>query len=1005
MIQAIASPSFNDDVESLGKVRDRLNGLIKDKDAEIKRQEETVAAKNLEYEASDSAVQAVTAQLKKEAFFTKDELKVLNRYIYEGALQDSSFAVYDVDISGENDSYFDMSGSAISFKDITVVDVGLDSSDEAVYDISGGNITISGTKNVVSWTNGYKETTPKSYRITGQLNNATIDVKSDSSLLMSAYLGYGTIDSVPFASANITLTCASSSMKPSWLNAFTKVQIPHKDSDGNILMTETKYTGNNVIDDMSGDLYFTRNATEYQRFSVEQALYDYAVEKLDEVAYPIYEFEIDSCNIVFIKEFEPFKNALALGRSIYLRIADGEKGVIRPRLLGVEFKFDELSSVNLIFSNTFRRAKSGYRALNDKLRDVSSSAKRSILNQFKNGAYENSGAQNLVKDFLEDGRLAAQLTVMAPNGGKTTFGNAGLISIDQTGNYQLIINNGMMALIDNKTGKAELGIGHFYNPATGTDWTGVNAKILGGDMILGQHLILHTSIPGKETQTFTVDQNGVVLKNGRFYLENSAGGKILIDPSYGIVAGTRDLFTVDDNGGLTQNFLTNGEPNQNANFFLDIKDGSAFFRGTVEASGGHIGGFTIADGELYSGNNNLSGQQNYVGINGDSYDSAEPRSAYAFWAGNREPASAPFWVTKKGDMTARNAKFDGATITDATITGTLKTPIILDGTLDAAKDSWITGVGIKVGGDYKTGNGNFYVDPNGDVTIKGSLTIAGAGDLTIDGDFTLNGNGKITWNNLTSDTQDKITDAKDTADRAQKSIDDLSFEYAGVTCIDSTSVRTSYIIASDVSSGKIHILDRNENAAGSITVKGAMSYNGTKLVLKSGALDFQSDYGDLYLESNNNASHLHLQNGYVRCLGDFIPTSPGSHNIGEADANWGTVYANDCAACTSDRSKKHDIEALPAKYTEFIDSVQPVRYILNNGQSGRYHVGFVAQDIEMAMSKFDISSKEFGGFIKDKDSGGNDIYMLRYEEFIGILLAKIQQLDRDVKELKSGPNM
>ncbi len=656
VIQAIASPSFSDDVDSLGKIRDRLNSLIKAKDAEIKTQESNVASRNEEYEASDQAVQEITGQMKKEAFFSKAELEILNRYIYEGSLQDSSFAVFDVDISGENDSYFDMSGSVIAFKDITVVDVGLNSSTESIYDISGGNIAISGAKNIVTWKDGYKVDTTKNYNITGQLNNATIDSKSDGTMLMSAYLGYGTIDGKPFASANITLTCTGSPIGASWLDALKEVQIPHKDSSGNVLLTETKFTGSNTISNMAGDLYFTRNATEYQRFSVEQSLYDYAVEKLDEVAYPIYEFDIESCNIIFIEEFEPFKRALRLGHCIYLRIADGEKGVIRPRLLGVEFKFDESSSLNLTFSNTFRRTKSGYRALNDKLRDVSSSTRRSIRNQFKNGAYEDSGAQNLVKDFLEDGRLAAQLTVMAPNGGKTTFGDAGLISIDQTGNYQLIINNGMMALIDNATGKAELGIGHFYNPATGTDWTGVNAKILGGDMILGQYLILHTSIPGKETQTFTIDQNGVVLKNGRFYLENNTGGKILIDPSYGIVAGTGNLFAVDDGGNLTQGFLTNGKVNENANFFLDIKDGSAFFRGIIEASGGHIGGFTILDGELYSGSNSISGQQNYVGINGDSYDSAEPRSAYAFWAGNRNPGEAPFMGNKKGRNVCQECK-------------------------------------------------------------------------------------------------------------------------------------------------------------------------------------------------------------------------------------------------------------------------------------------------------------------------------------------------------------
>ena len=40
---------------------------------------------------------------------------------------------------------------------------------------------------------------------------------------------------------------------------------------------------------------------------------------------------------------------------------------------------------------------------------------------------------------------------------------------------------------------------------------------------------------------------------------------------------------------------------QNANFYLDIDDGSVYIRGKVSATSGKIGGFTIEDDYLHAG--------------------------------------------------------------------------------------------------------------------------------------------------------------------------------------------------------------------------------------------------------------------------------------------------------------------------------------------------------------------------------------------------------------------
>lgn len=44
------------------------------------------------------------------------------------------------------------------------------------------------------------------------------------------------------------------------------------------------------------------------------------------------------------------------------------------------------------------------------------------------------------------------------------------------------------------------------------------------------------------------------------------------------------------------------------------------------------------------------------------------------------------------------------------------------------------------------------------------------------------------------------------------------------------------------------------------------------------------------------------------------------------------------------------------------------------------------------MKEAGIGDLEFAGFVKDKDEDGNDMYMLRYEEFIAMNTLVIQKL-------------
>lgn len=130
-------------------------------------------------------------------------------------------------------------------------------------------------------------------------------------------------------------------------------------------------------------------------------------------------------------------------------------------------------------------------------------------------------------------------------------------------------------------------------------------------------------------------------------------------------------------------------------------------------------------------------------------------------------------------------------------------------------------------------------------------------------------------------------------------------------------------------------------------------------------------------------------------------SSATTMNLGSSVAPWSAVYSSTDPIVTSDRNKKNSIEDLPEKYIAMYEQLQPKRFKLNNGTSGRYHVGYIAQDVEDAMLAAGIDSQEFGGLVKDKDEDGNDIYLLRYGEFDAIRDAKIKKLEEENRELKA----
>lgn len=151
---------------------------------------------------------------------------------------------------------------------------------------------------------------------------------------------------------------------------------------------------------------------------------------------------------------------------------------------------------------------------------------------------------------------------------------------------------------------------------------------------------------------------------------------------------------------------------------------------------------------------------------------------------------------------------------------------------------------------------------------------------------------------------------------------------------------------------------------------------------------------------------------YVRISdnGNLIPSSSSVY-CGTNPNPFAGGYSSGGWKTTSDGRKKKDFRKLleDDRFERFFELLQPMEYRLIENDE-KMHIGFVAQDVEQAMTDCGISENEFYGLehavFSEKDfesneewekfleqnGGENDMYTLCYQEFIALNTAMIQKL-------------
>lgn len=215
------------------------------------------------------------------------------------------------------------------------------------------------------------------------------------------------------------------------------------------------------------------------------------------------------------------------------------------------------------------------------------------------------------------------------------------------------------------------------------------------------------------------------------------------------------------------------------------------------------------------------------------------------------------------------------------------------------------------------------------------------------------------------------------------------------------------LTAERLQGGSIRILDDDGNRCGTIYSTYASSAD-TKIEIDSDAIELGGDDGSVFIGSrwdrSTKAYYASIEvDGYsqeVQIKGDVIPNADATYSLGSRNFVWDAIYCSTDTLNGSDRNIKNSIEALPEKYVRMFDIVEPRRYKLNSGTSGRFHTGFIAQEVEDAMRACGIDSQEFAGWAAAKREDGSETYFLRYSEFIPILWAKVREQEKRLKRLE-----
>ena len=415
---------------------------------------------------------------------------------------------------------------------------------------------------------------------------------------------------------------------------------------------------------VSGTVYITENLSAYAQRSIEWDLFDYGQECLLRTAWPSYTFSISSGNFLSLEEFDFFRRKLTLGNKLYLNTGDA-LGVISPVVIGANINF-ETHELSLEFSDKYYSSDGAFK-LADVLDQTVSMGKTVDFNKYNYNSFIDSGASTEVRDFMNSALDASKNAVLSASGQAVSWDGAGLRfrkwtdeSQQEYADEQIWIINNNIVFTDDNWNSAKMAIGKFTDENAGECW-GIVAPNIVGTLLAGENLVIESVKQSGGTAVFKVDADGARLFNSRFDLVNNYSdggltkvGQIGLNALIGIVSGSASsqdsMYSFDEKGNIIgvktsdgSNVTRISELNGKTpvpNFWVDMY-GDAYFKGTIYATDGIFGG-TIKAATYLDGNGNNMMENGKWG--------SEYLDLYGITIRRRSDNAISFQVTESGEV-------------------------------------------------------------------------------------------------------------------------------------------------------------------------------------------------------------------------------------------------------------------------------------------------------------------------------------------------------------------
>jgi len=854
-IQSTIIQGISEGIKSQSDLDD-INAQLAAKQAELDAKQAEITAIAAEREHAMADMVAIRDACAYQHYFTEAEQKRLDLYLFDNSIQEESF------VASEVQSYTEGIGRSIAGETVRVTGAEITKTTTAggaeLYAVTGGSIVAA-------------------QEITGAVVSAVFEKRTDGKIVASAYIGNGAYGGVSFPSACISISGSGS--------------LAH--TGGQITLTATDAT-----------LYFTLNASEYEKKAVAWELYEYGETLLDKMCRPSYSFSVSSANFIALEDFELFKNELELGQRIYIQV--GDDLVIKPICTGATFGWADISKLTLTFNDTFTVNDSEAKLV--EMLDAGVSAGKKLSgNQYAYQAWTGSGASTRLHEFIISSLDTAKNAIISSTDQAVSWDGAGL-RLRKWANSahtayepeQVWMSNNSIAMTDDGWATAKMAIGKFVDRNVGEVW-GVIAPAIVGTILAGESLVVESQKKDGGIAVFKMDGDGCRLYNSEFTIQKTgSSGKttqILMNPDVGIAIGEYPLVKQDGTLDTTK-----------AKFYAD-DNGNLTLTGNINAAGGLIANWNISTDRLYNGSGG-----SYVAL------SADPLSNYRIWAGAEDPTKAAFSVQKDGTAIASNLTINGGAITikngstvnfNVTNQGILTANgAVINGTLTAGAGSVIGGwtIGAKT---FYSGSGDNYVCLDSG-TAGQAYAIWAGGDAPAAANFRVGRDGSLvaTSASITGaiNSGSTITGATITGGSINIASGLFSVDAAGNLVASKATITGainsgSTITGATITGGSINIasglfsVDASGNLVASrATITGAINSGSTitGATITGGSINIAS--GKFNVDANGNLTATSasitgsINTGSSITCGTFSVTSAGVVTITQGEIQLGTGY-------------------------------------------------------------------------------------------------------------------